>query len=157
MQGIAKRFFQTTNYKASSMTHSILPHCSNLYNSLDWNLQKGSHHSLSEFGVVSFNLLAPCYKRLPYKNPLTGGRYRESNDCALWKKRVEGTLEFFTKELFPVASILALQEFWLDDEYCNMFEAIFQQYGYKLFALQVYMCNVVCVYEFVKYLPHADM
>jgi endonuclease/exonuclease/phosphatase family metal-dependent hydrolase len=31
-----------------------------------------------EFDVVSFNLLAPVYKRLPVKDPFTGRRYRES-------------------------------------------------------------------------------
>jgi hypothetical protein len=51
-----------------------------------------------EMSMVSFNLLAPCYKRLATRNN-QGRRMRESQDDALWNERAQKTLKFLQGSL----------------------------------------------------------
>ena len=81
-------------------------------------------------------MLAPVYKRLSTVDSTTGYRKREAQTTELWKERAQRTVSFFQDELFPFADIVALQEYWLDDRYLNIFQPAFQQYQYQLFILQ---------------------
>ena len=85
--------------------------------------------------MVSFNLLAPCYKRLPMRNS-TGRRMRESQDDALWHERAKKTLQFFQDEIMSNASIIGLQEYWLEERYVAMFEPVFERAGYEMRVLK---------------------
>ena len=88
------------------------------------------------FDVVSFNLLAPVYKRLSSLNTITGRRHREDSDFTLWNDRLTQTIDFFRSEIYNDAAIIALQEYWLDPEYRILFETQFKQHGYKVYILQ---------------------
>lgn len=85
--------------------------------------------------MVSFNLLAPPYKRLAERNTI-GRRLRESQDPVLWNERAKKALEFFEQEIFGSASIIALQEFWLETGYFQLFEPFFQKHGYEMTYLK---------------------
>ena len=53
-----------------------------------WESRQADFKVISSFSVVSFNLLAPCYKRLHgTKDDFTGRRLRESGNQALWSER----------------------------------------------------------------------
>ncbi len=53
-----------------------------------WESNKDSCEVISSFNLVSFNLLAPCYKRLHgTKDGFTGKRLRESGNYSLWMER----------------------------------------------------------------------
>jgi mRNA deadenylase 3'-5' endonuclease subunit Ccr4 len=99
------------------------------------HITKENPQEVSDFNVVTFNLLAPCYKRM--KLDSTGSsKYRESEILSKWLKRASGTLEYFNKELYNKGDIIALQEFWLEDEYCSLFLKDFKKFGYELHYLQ---------------------
>ena len=85
--------------------------------------------------MVSFNMLAPCYKRLPSRNS-SGRRMRESQDDALWNARAKKTLKFFEEEILRSTSIIGLQEFWLETKYREMFESVFDRAGYDIRILK---------------------
>ena len=106
-----------------------------LQTSHDWNIARKTYQSIFDFNIVTFNLLAPCYKRLPTINPATGRRDRESSNQLLWKSRRNATLEFFSQNIFPIASVIALQEFWLDDGYKTKFTSELNKNGYELKSL----------------------
>jgi hypothetical protein len=93
----------------------------------------GSNHA---FDIVSFNLLAPVYKRLNTKSANTGRRHREAGDYNLWCERLESTMDFFKQEIYKDAAIIALQEYWLDPRYRRIFEEQFQQNGYECRVMQ---------------------
>lgn len=103
---------------------------------LKWSYNKKNHVELSNFGITTFNLLAPCYKRLPIIDTETGRRTRESICKKYWDERASLSLNFFVEEIFPYASILALQEFWLDSSYATIFQREFENKGYYLRTLQ---------------------
>ncbi len=88
-----------------------------------------------EMSMVSFNLLAPCYKRLATRNN-QGRRMRESQDDALWNERAQKTLKFLQDEIVKDASIIGLQEYWLEESYRDLFEPIFEQSGYDMRVLK---------------------
>ena len=88
------------------------------------------------FDVVSFNLLAPVYKRLSSLNTTTGRRHREDSDFTLWNDRLTQTIDFFRSEIYNDAAIIALQEYWLDPKYRILFETQFKQHGYEVYILQ---------------------
>jgi len=91
---------------------------------------------LASFDIVTFNLLAPCYKRLATRNSM-GRRLRESHDPKSWRPRAELAFRFFKEELLPNTSILALQEFWMGNEaYKSMFIEEFERQGYSVTTLQ---------------------
>jgi hypothetical protein len=131
---IVKRLFP------QKQTKLILPPISHAcpYSSLDWGNNVDAHVIDSQFTAVTFNLLAPCYKRLDDRprSLLTGRRVRESDEVLIWTERADATLEFFDLELLPHASILALQEFWLDERYAAMFREAFDTNGYEIRTLQ---------------------
>ena len=91
---------------------------------------------LASIDVLTFNMLAPCYKRMSTRNA-TGRRHRESYDRKAWRPRAERTFDFFREEIFPSASIIALQEFWMgEEEYKKMFLDEFERQGFEVLTLQ---------------------
>lgn len=99
------------------------------------HISKENIQELSKFNVVTFNLLAPCYKRIILDSSGTS-RYRESEILSKWLKRATDTLEYFNKELYEKSDIIALQEFWLEQDYYSLFLNDFNKFGYELFYLQ---------------------
>lgn len=96
-----------------------------------------TYDSSSQFAMMSFNLLAPCYKRLHIRDQITGRRVRESSSFDMWSTRANDTLKFFQEEVFSrKTSIVALQEFWLDTRYSSLFEKKFTEQGYNVKLLQ---------------------
>lgn len=75
MPSALKKFISYYISSAKKLSKSSLPSypiSSVHYSALDWKLHRQSHHSLAHFNVVTFNLLAPCYKRLPKIDIFTG-------------------------------------------------------------------------------------
>lgn len=66
---------------------------------------------------------------------ILGSRERESKHPELWKAREKETLELL-KTIFPTTSIIALQEYWLNDEYSHYFQQVLEENGYELKTLQ---------------------
>lgn len=106
------------------------------YNTLDWQDHCHNHDSLANFNIVTFNLLAPCYKRLSSVSLISGHREREANYRDLWRDREQKTLEFLKDIVFPTTSVIAFQEYWLDEEYSSSFADTLRLYGYELTTLQ---------------------
>ena len=113
---------------------SFMPHT--VHDELEWNKQRDAFSAISDFEVVSFNLLAPVYKRLQQKDSTTGRRLRESSKEALWVKRAKETSKFFQDEVYGRAAIIAFQEYWLEEQYCQLFEKEFNKHGYEMRLLQ---------------------
>jgi endonuclease/exonuclease/phosphatase family metal-dependent hydrolase len=111
---------------------------SNLFinDELDWGKQKPDYFTQSKFNVVSFNLLAPCYKRLPIRDALTGYRIRESTKPELWKERVAELRLFLRNEIYNVTEIVAFQEFWLEEQYLSLFREDLEEFGFEIHMLQ---------------------
>lgn len=108
--------------------------------SLNWQDLSSSLHGemreLATIDIISFNLLAPCYKRMETRTAV-GRRHRESHNREVWMPRAEQALSFFRQEIIPAAGIIALQEFWMGDEgYKEMFMAEFERHGYSVTTLQ---------------------
>eukprot|EP00428_Durinskia_dybowskii_P062244 CAMPEP_0170368838 /NCGR_PEP_ID=MMETSP0117_2-20130122/7665_1 /TAXON_ID=400756 /ORGANISM="Durinskia baltica, Strain CSIRO CS-38" /LENGTH=498 /DNA_ID=CAMNT_0010623521 /DNA_START=316 /DNA_END=1812 /DNA_ORIENTATION=- len=95
-----------------------------------------AYPSSHAFDIVSFNLLAPVYKRLASKNAQTGRRHREAGDYGLWSDRLSQTMDFFRNEIYKDTAIIGLQEYWLDTRYRRMFEEQFAQHGYEVHVMQ---------------------
>lgn len=93
------------------------------------------HQGTHDFDIVSFNLLAPVYKRLTTKN-FTGRRDREASKNDLWQDRLAQTMDFFKQEIYKDTAIIALQEYWLDDRYRELFEREFRKHGYEYRIMQ---------------------
>lgn len=75
--------------------------------------------AVSSLRVCTFNLLAPCYKRLA---PGSGSKYkRESQDAALWQERVDATAQFLQQQVLPHVDVLGLQEYWFEQEFEQRF------------------------------------
>jgi endonuclease/exonuclease/phosphatase family metal-dependent hydrolase len=123
----------------------------------------GNSH-VQPVSVASWNVLAPCYRRLPVRNSI-GRRLRESHAEHAWRDRAEDTLTFLRQRLLssplpsysvsvggvtplsapvPPASpppgegvgIIGLQEFWLDAAYRAPFDSAFSAAGYRTFTLK---------------------
>jgi endonuclease/exonuclease/phosphatase family metal-dependent hydrolase len=90
---------------------------------------------IAEFSVVSFNMLAACYKRLSLRDVFTKRRIRESRIRNIWLNRAENSLEFMRKHIYNHDDIVALQEFWLDDGFSLMMQRDFATHGYDVFVL----------------------
>ena len=109
--------------------------------------------------VASFNLLAPCYKRLAGQRNSMGRTLRESHSPDAWQKRADDTLAFLKSHLLGTGagagagagavvadaeavpalgghSIIALQEFWLEPAYRQQFQAAFVEAGYTVHTLR---------------------
>lgn len=109
-----------------------------------WTEDSSSNYKkLSELKIVTFNMLAPCYKRLPtpdlpHQNDipiLRRASIRESSKDFVWKDRARRCIDFFDAELVT-ADIIALQEFWLEEEYASLFYAAMRCKGYQCQTLQ---------------------
>jgi hypothetical protein len=103
---------------------------------LNWQRKRDLFNPISQFRVVSFNLLAPCYKRLATIDPHTGKRFRESTDKDKWADRAKKTVEFFRSQIFQEASIIGLQEYWLENDYVTLFKSDLSFYNYEIRHLQ---------------------
>lgn len=104
---------------------------------VNWQNQPQDRFSVTlQFNVVSFNMLAPVYKRLSSLDIITGFRKRESSNMDLWRARAVKTLQFMEDEVFGHAEIIGLQELWLDQPYLTIFERDFKANGYDLHLLQ---------------------
>jgi len=118
-------------------SHSSRPDMVNPYESLSWNDKNyHSHYSLASIRISSFNLLAPCYKRLSKRDEVTGHRKRESSDCDTWRKRAANTIDFFDKVLYPSSDIIAFQELWLDNDYLKLIKDNISKSNYSIYMLQ---------------------
>jgi endonuclease/exonuclease/phosphatase family metal-dependent hydrolase len=87
---------------------------------------------MGKLDIVTFNMLAPCYKRLSVRDE-TGRKRREANSN--WHHRAENTVKLFRTELLANYQIIALQEFWQDEEYQSKFGPLFQSLGYSVHKL----------------------
>lgn len=101
---------------------------------LFWGANKYTHDALAKINIASFNVLAPCYKRL---NSISPGNYaRESTQKDLWLNRALSAVNFFESEIFPTAHIIGLQEFWLDEHYQSLMKQSADSFGFKMQTLQ---------------------
>jgi len=90
----------------------------------------------AKVGIVSFNMLAPCYRRISQRNAL-GRRLRESHTPEAWQRRATDTQSFLERSVCgPAHGIIALQEFWLDPAYRQSFDAKFVAAGYSVCVLK---------------------
>ncbi len=132
----------TTGSNSNSNTnswysHSVRPDTVNPYESLSWKDKNiHSHYSLASIRISSFNLLAPCYKRLAKRDEVTGRRKRESSDYETWNKRAVSTIDFFDKVLYPSSDIIAFQELWLDNDYLKLITDNISKSNYSIYMLQ---------------------
>lgn len=103
------------------------------------------------FSVATFNVLAPCYKRLDVTSGVSGDlsstssvyseadkkvlgmgvgrrkpRPRESQFCELWKTRCREMCVFLTSAENSF-DVIALQEYWFHDEYDAIVKSFFAQ------------------------------
>lgn len=105
---------------------------------------------LARVNIVTFNLLAPCYKRMSTRNAV-GRRHRESHDPKVWAPRADLTFNFFKEVIIPNASIIALQEFWLgNQEYKRMFLNEFERQGYSVHTVQRTGDKVILITFFLQ-------
>jgi hypothetical protein len=84
---------------------------------------------MGELKISSFNLLAPCYKRLHFGN--SGNSVRESANQEIWEKRLADAIGFFNSYLLKTSQIIALQEYWMEDMYTQKFHKAVADNGYK--------------------------
>ena len=129
----AAALLSTSSLSSSNNTsHYGIP-----YNSLEWKKCGAIDHDVAgDFRITSWNLLAPCYKRMSTRDITSGRRMRESHLQSKWLARAQNTLSFLREEIYPTSSIIALQEFWLDDKYVSMFTEDFKRQGFDLRILQ---------------------
>jgi protein angel len=105
------------------------------HRSLRWESNQSDMAELGKLKLATFNMLAPCYKRLKgRRDPVTGRRVLEKN--VDWRTRAEQALVFFRLELLPKFELIALQEFWLEDDYVEMFRTLLGALGYSLHILR---------------------
>lgn len=95
---------------------------------LNWKQSQDTHKSLTSCNIVTFNMLAPCYKRTFFRSI----RSRESSESDKWLIRAQRTVEFLRQEICPSATIIALQEFWLQEEYYSIFQHVFDIEGFDV-------------------------
>lgn len=103
---------------------------------MEWTKHALQFQPLFSVNVVSFNLLAPVYKRLSSLDLTTGFRKRESQKEELWSARALRTADFFKSEVLGQTDIIGLQEFWLGGAYQGIFENSFRDAGYDLHLLK---------------------
>jgi mRNA deadenylase 3'-5' endonuclease subunit Ccr4 len=94
------------------------------------------YETTGNFSVVSFNMLAPIYKRLNGYDLHAKEQKRESQFLELWTTRAQKTKDFFEKEFFNSSDIIALQEFWMEKQYLDYFAREFYARNYELFCHQ---------------------
>lgn len=82
--------------------------------------------------VLTFNMLAPCYKRM-YTPVKSDSSERESNYHHLWKARLEAAITLLTS-IKPQPDVIALQELWFNPQYLETFEAALKPYYHIFYA-----------------------
>jgi len=90
---------------------------------------------VGELKITSFNLLAPCYKRIQGRFGQFG-LIRESADNELWEKRLEESVQFFKTEILKHSDIVAFQEFWLHEDYKTRFEELTSDMQFEMVLLK---------------------
>eukprot|EP00605_Chrysophyceae_sp_TOSAG23-4_P002995 GSChrysophyteH1.ASY1.ANO1.3300.1 assembled CDS len=99
----------------------------------------GHDKDRDKISVASFNLLAPCYRRLKGQRNSMGRTLRESHNEGAWVDRANETLTFLETHLLAEGqphSLVALQEFWLEPSYHGKFAKLFTDSGYKFYTLK---------------------
>ena len=76
------------------------------------------------FQVVTWNLLAPCWKRTSYG--------RESKKREAWEERLKLSLNYLLEK---DSDIICLQELWFDDAYLEIFQNAIRD-SYVMYTLQ---------------------
>jgi mRNA deadenylase 3'-5' endonuclease subunit Ccr4 len=99
---------------------------------MSWARNKNSYDASDNFTVASFNLLAPCYKRLAPEAGELGRRRREDGDADLWQSRVVKTIEFCRNEIYEGTDIVGFQEYWLDDQYNSLMLEGLKEHGFEV-------------------------
>lgn len=96
-----------------------------LKDNLSWEKNKDVFTKINHMTISTFNLLAPCYKRMPESK-------RESGDDKIWTKRVTDTIEFCNTEIYGNSDIIGFQEYWLDAGYTELFDKAFDAHNYDV-------------------------
>ena len=122
---------ESCKMRTSSHKYSHLHH-----ERLKWSTRKNSYSQSFKIKLLSFNLLAPVYKRLPSIDPATGFHKREANHPEMWQDRAHRAMEFFRREVINKTDIIGFQEFWLEQNYIKIFEKEFESHGYNWYLLQ---------------------
>lgn len=96
-------------------------------------------HNTVELTITSFNMLAPCYKRVSVSTPISGISEkrtisREASFTDQWQERADLKAKFLLEHVFPFSSIVALQEYWMFSEYDSIFQELFKSCGYELYT-----------------------
>eukprot|EP00178_Gracilaria_changii_P025833 TRINITY_DN793_c0_g3_i1.p1 TRINITY_DN793_c0_g3~~TRINITY_DN793_c0_g3_i1.p1 ORF type:complete len:326 (+),score=58.20 TRINITY_DN793_c0_g3_i1:2039-3016(+) len=84
------------------------------------------------FSVLTFNLLAPPYKRLPTRNA-QDARERERDHDAMWQARFD-TILHMLQTLSPAPAVISLQEVWFHKPLLDKLEATFSAYYHIFYA-----------------------
>ncbi len=104
-------------------------------------LVEGGEDAMIPIDVVTWNMLAPCYRRIGERTSM-GFRLREGHTKDAWIKRANETATFL-EQMFTAykqrgcgtvdggPDIVCFQEFWMDEEYCKIFLPLFEKYGYE--------------------------
>ena len=101
----------------------------------NWNNHNLHMKKVGELKITSFNLLAPCYKRIQGRFGQFG-LIRESADNELWEKRLEESAQFFKSEILKNSDIIAFQEFWLHEDYKTKFEELASDMEFEMVLLK---------------------
>lgn len=80
----------------------------------------GQHDSSPQISVLTFNMLAPCYKRMYSADKRPIGREQRFHD--LWTNRLDSILKLLLS-IQPTPDVIALQEFWFNPHFQKRFEA----------------------------------
>lgn len=86
----------------------------------------------SGLSFLTFNMLAPCYKRLHDKDGCEM-RERERDRPLMWKSRVRAQLALLLS-ISPAPDVVALQEIWFDAEYIAMLENALSPHYYIFYG-----------------------
>lgn len=82
--------------------------------------------------VLTFNMLAPCYKRLFNENGIERSD-READHESLWTSRLTAILHLLTS-ISPTPDIIALQEVWFHPPFISRFEEILKPHYHIFYA-----------------------
>lgn len=93
-----------------------------------WSDDKNKLTKIGQFKLVTFNMLAPCYKRLEDR------RQRETD--VGWQGRADQSVAFFERELLQNFQLVSLQEYWLNEEYSKMFKRLATRLGFSVYSLR---------------------
>ncbi|PXF48573.1 putative calcium-binding protein [Gracilariopsis chorda] len=86
----------------------------------------------ARFSLLTFNLLAPCYKRM-YNGLGNERRERERDYESLWRPRLEAMLQLLLS-VQPTPAIINLQEVWFHQPYLARLEAVLSPYYHIFYA-----------------------